>query len=116
MEKNYFDYEPSLLSYEGLQVKICFDVEHSQEEREEDGKKKLVDVIKAYCVRLNQPLTRSRIVDAIVSAAYPNDVMQAVVNNYLASPDDEESLASFNTMQEWRKKAKAVATEIMQMI
>lgn len=67
----------------------------------------------AYVVRLDAPLTRSRIVDAIVTAGYPNDVMQAVQNNYLADPEDEDAKAEMDDMQAWRVKAKQVADEVM---
>lgn len=117
MEKSYFDYDPDLLTYEGKEVRICFDIEHTTEERiSPEGEPEEVEVIKAYCIRMLQPITRSRIIDAIVSAAYPNDVMQAVVNNYLLEPDDSERLQQFNEMQAWRAKAKEVATEVMEIV
>ena len=118
MEKSHFDYEPDLLTYEGKEIRICFDVEHAKEERipAEGGEPVEVDVILAYCVRMLQPITRSRIIDAIVSAAYPNDVMQAVINNYLLEPDNPERIEQFNTMQAWRAEAKSVATEVLSVI
>lgn len=118
MEKAYFDYEPPIVTFEGEWVLICFDVEHVQEERinPKTGETELVDVIKAYAVRVHQPLTYARIVDAIVTAAYPNDVMWATVNNYLLDETEPEHKSSFDEMQAWRAKAKSVATEVMEIV
>ena len=49
------------------------------------------------------------LVSAIVSERYPEDTMQAVVNNYLLEPRTDEAVAEFNTMQSWRAFAKEVA-------
>lgn len=51
------------------------------------------------------------IVDALVTAEYPAAKMQAVVNNYLATPDDAGIKAEFDQMQAWRKEAKRIAKE-----
>lgn len=53
------------------------------------------------------------IVSALITRKYPSDRMQAIINNYLADPSDEEILQEFNTMQEWRKEAKNLAREIL---
>lgn len=53
------------------------------------------------------------IVSALVNEIYPSDRMQAVVNNYLASPDDEEIKAEFEEMQAWRAEAKATAKRLL---
>lgn len=115
MEKQYFDKEPELVVSEGPLVRINFDVEHDVEQRQQaDGDGAVgVDIIKAYVVRVHQPLTRDRIVDAIITAAYPNDKMQAVVNNFLLSPEDDEARQEMADMQAWRQKAKDVADEVM---
>lgn len=115
MNKSTFDNEPQLLEHEGKIERINFDVEEVTEtipsmDGGEDIERK---VFKAYVVRVEQPLERSRIIDAIISAEYPNDVMQAVVNNYLANQKDAERKEEFNTMQEWRAKAKQVADEVL---
>lgn len=51
-------------------------------------------------------------VDAIITTRYPNDKMQAVINNYLLDPEDPEALQEFNEMQEFRQMAKQFAKEI----
>lgn len=51
-------------------------------------------------------------VNAIVSAKYSSDAMQAVINNYLLSPNNETIKKEFNDMQEWRKEAKEFASDI----
>lgn len=115
MNKSYFDYEPTLVEQEGNVARINFDVEKGKEQRPVMGSDETeeVDVIKACVVRVAMPLTRSRIIDAIVTAEYPNDVMQAVVNNYLANPEDAERKAEFDAMQAWRTKAKSIADEVL---
>lgn len=54
------------------------------------------------------------IVSALVTEIYPNDRMQATVNNYLASPDDSEIKAEFDEMQGWRVQAKELATRLLE--
>lgn len=51
----------------------------------------------------------SAIVDALITAEYPSDKMQSVVNNYLCDPNDEEYNAEMLKMQEWRATAKEIA-------
>lgn len=118
MEKNYFDNDPQLVSNEGSDILICFDVEHTTEERIPmgGGKPELVEVIKAYAVRVPHPIDRGKIIDAIVTAMYPADKMQAVVNNYLLDPTDDEREDEMEAMQDWRAKAKQVATEVMETV
>ena len=52
------------------------------------------------------------IVNAIVSAEYPSDKMQAVVNNYLL--DMEKGKEEFEQMQNCRAKAKAIAKQLLE--
>lgn len=53
------------------------------------------------------------IVDAIIAAKYPNDKMQATINNYLLDMGNPTSMAEFSEMQQWRSKAKQVAVEVL---
>lgn len=53
------------------------------------------------------------IVDALVSAEYPAAKMQAVINNYLDSPEDASIKEEYTLMQEWRKEAKRIAREAL---
>lgn len=55
----------------------------------------------------------SGIVDALVQYKYPIDKMQAVINNYLLEPENEEYIRAFNEMQAWRKEAKEIAKEAL---
>lgn len=114
MQKQYFDFEPELTVNEGSTVRINFDVEHTTEERQtETGETEEVEVIKAYSVRVPQPITRSRIIDAIVTAAYPIDVMQAIINNHLLDPSDHEHEQEYDAMQAWRAHAKQIANQVL---
>jgi hypothetical protein len=54
------------------------------------------------------------IVNAIITAEYPTDKMQAVVNNYLANPTDSATLAEFEQMQALRRHAKDIAKAVLE--
>ena len=56
----------------------------------------------------------SGVVDALVQYKYPIDKMQAVINNYLLDPTDEETVKEFNEMQAWRKEAKEIAKQALE--
>ncbi|MEH2827023.1 hypothetical protein [Segatella copri] len=127
IRKSTYDYSPSLIEYEGNVIRINFDVEQIELANSIDsnkGKNTTRMAYAAYVVRIEQPLERGKVVDAIVSSAYPTDKMQAIINNHFANlakiadgkkldSDDEEHEAEYEAMQEWRTKAKAVATDVI---
>lgn len=128
IRKSTFDYSPSLIEYEGNVVRINFDVEQIELEngmdRDESKEKTTRLAYSAYVVRIEQPVERDKVVDAIISSAYPTDKMQAIINNHFANlakiadgkkldADDEEHEAEYDAMQEWRTKAKAVAKDVL---
>lgn len=53
------------------------------------------------------------IVSALVSAEYPRDKMDAIVNNYLADPTNDNAIEEMLEMQNWRKAAKQIAKEVL---
>ncbi len=55
------------------------------------------------------------IVDAIITAEYTGGRMQAVINNYLADPADEEARAEMQQMQQVRLMAKRIAREALEL-
>lgn len=128
IKKSTFDYSPSLIEYEGNTIRINFDVEQIELENGMDsseGKKTTRMAYDAHVVRIEQPVERGKVVDAIVVSAYPTDKMQAIINNHFANlakiadgkkldADDEEHEAEYEEMQAWRTKAKAVAKEVME--
>lgn len=134
--KSIFDNAPKTVEYEGKYVRINFDIDvtevslgNTENDSEGDSKDKKKTVatrsaFSAYVVRVAHPLERGKVIDAIVSAAYPSDKMQAIINNHFANlakiadgkkldADDEEHETEYNAMQEWRTKAKTVASEVM---
>lgn len=127
IRKSTFDYSPSLIEYEGNTIRINFDVEQIELANGTDsseGKKATRMAYAAHVVRIEQPMERGKVVDAIVSSAYPTDKMQAIINNHFANlakiadgkkldADDKEHEAEYEAMQEWRTKAKAVATDVI---
>ena len=127
IRKSTFDYSPNLIEYEGNYIRINFDVEQIELENSMDsseGKKATRMAYAAHVVRIEQPVERGKVVDAIVSSAYPTDKMQAIINNHFANlakiadgkkldTEDEEHEAEYNSMQEWRTKAKRVASDVM---
>ena len=60
--------------------------------------------------------TRDEVISTIIMDMYPFDKMQAVQNNYLLNPNDEEAVAETNAMQEWRAYAKEIADEFMEYL
>lgn len=50
-------------------------------------------------------------VNKLISAKYPSDKMQAVINNYLEDPSNTAYVDEFRAMQEWRKIAKEASKE-----
>lgn len=136
--KSIFDNAPKTVEYEGKYVRINFDIDvtevslgntENDSEGDSKGKKKTVatrTAFSAYVVRVAHPLERDKVIDAIVSAGYPSDKMQAIINNHLVNLAkladggklDNDELAheeEYNAMQEWRKKAKTVASEVMKI-
>jgi hypothetical protein len=118
MKKYQFDQRPELVEMEGATVRINFDVEEVEQTLPPMGDEEPVvkTVFEAYVVRVQQPVDRSKVIDAIVTAEYPNDRMQAVVNNYLANQKDAERKQEFNDMQNWRAHAKEIATEAIEAL
>lgn len=54
------------------------------------------------------------LVNKLVSYKYPNDRMQAIINNYLLDPNDELANREFIEMQKWRSESKEIAKEILE--
>ena len=54
-----------------------------------------------------------RIVEDELRKNYSQRDVEAIINNYLAEPDNEEYIAEFNKLQECRKAAKATAKAIL---
>ena len=127
IRKSTFDYLPGLIEYEGNVVRINFDVEQIELVNNmygNEGKKAYRKAYAAHVVRIEQPVERDKVIDAIVSEAYPTDKMQAIINNHFANLGvvadggtlDADELAheeEYVAMQEWRKKAKSVASDVM---
>lgn len=55
------------------------------------------------------------IVNAIITAEYPNDRMQAIQNNYLMATREDGNgvIEEFLEMQQWRAMAKQTAHELL---
>lgn len=124
--KSIFDNAPKTLEREGKNIRINFDVDVAELPiGGTDNEELKRTAFSAYVVRVEQPLERDKVIDAIVSAAYPSDKMQAIINNHLVNLAtladggklDEDELAheeEYKAMQEWRKKAKSVAGDVME--
>ena len=53
------------------------------------------------------------IVAALIRLRYSSDRVEAIINNVLSDPLDESMMAEYKALQEWRKRAKEYATELM---
>lgn len=138
LKKSVFYVAPQLVVAEGRDVAIHFDAEQvevpdtanaqqqtaSDEDPQESRAVPTKAIIQAYTVRVQQPLGKDKIVNAIVSAAYPSDKMQAIINNHflnLAAQQEGEALDAdeqaheqeYQQMQEWRKHAKQIAVQVL---
>lgn len=60
--------------------------------------------------------TRDQIISAVIRQDYPQDKMEACINNYLLDPTKEESKTAFEEMQEFRQAAKDFADSIVNKI
>lgn len=121
MTKKYtFDSVPSLVENEGKTILVRF----VEEERKVEVEGKEMTVYEGYSIRISQPLSKDKIVDAIITGRYPTDKMQALINNHFANlakiadgkpldADDKEHEAEYNAMQEWRTKAKETAKQVL---
>ena len=60
---------------------------------------------------------RDAIIAAIIRAHYPEDKMESLINNHFDPDDDdaEEHAKEWKEMQDWRKKAKTWADEILKI-
>jgi epoxyqueuosine reductase QueG len=58
-------------------------------------------------------LTYERLVSILIELNYPNDKMQAIINNYLLDSTDENVINEFSEMQNYRKLCKEVAKQIL---
>ena len=128
IRKSTFDYSPSLIEYESNYIRINFDVEQIELANGTDSneiKNATRMAYAAHVVRIEQPVERGKVIDAIVTSVYPTDKMQAIINNHFANlaknadgkkldADDEEHEAEYNAMQDWRTKAKAVAKDVLE--
>lgn len=56
----------------------------------------------------------SLIVNALVSVRYPNDKVQAILNNCISNLFDAGNLTEFKALQDWRKQAKAYARQALE--
>lgn len=86
---------------------INFDVREEQDS--EQGKYSYLQV-EMYPSQMR----RSAIISAVIRAKYAQDEMEAIINNYLEDPTDEDTLADIHEMQSWRKQAKLVAKEALE--
>lgn len=120
IKKYTFDSVPSLVENEGKTILVRF----GAEERKVEVKGKEMTVYDGYSIRISQPLSKDKIVDAIITGRYPTDKMQALINNHFANlakiaagkpldADDKEHEAEYNAMQEWRTKAKETAKQVL---
>lgn len=86
---------------------LNFDI---QEEKESSQGKFSYLQVELMPAQMNKPA----IVNAVIRAKYEQPDMEAIQNNYMLNPADEEASADFFEMQEWRKMAKAIAKEALE--
>jgi len=129
-KKYTFDSIPSLMVDEGKTILVRFGAEERKmvvsdggdgvtvaSETDDDAEAQTKTVYDCYSVRISQPISKDKIVDAIVSHVYPSDKMQAIINNHLLDSEDDEDYAEheaeYKAMQALRKEAKQVAKDVL---
>ena len=115
MKKVRFYEDPELVVNEGINVRINFDKEEVTDLYSQDEEPMERQAWDCYVVRVNHPVTRDRVIDAIITAEYPNDKMQAIINNHLLEEDATHE-EEFTAMQAWRAHAKEVATSVIDFL
>lgn len=128
--KYTFDNLPPLLTNEGKDILVCFGSEErkvavndnngaavASENGDDAAEAQTKTVYDCYSIRIAQPISKDKIVDAIVSYVYPSDKMQAIINNHLLDSEDDEDYAEheaeYKAMQALRKQAKQVAKDVI---
>lgn len=127
-------YENIIIRKEGAIIRVFFDInEVTQKSPDDKAKSKEVEesdeqqVMKLYeCYTVDvKGRTYADIVAAIVNDKYSSDDVQALQSNYIEAKDAGselteakrgEYLAEWASFQDWRKQAKEVAAEVVEMI
>lgn len=113
MNKTTFSVKPELFVREGGRVlRINFDVEE-EKVKGPQGNDEEYTQYKAYSVRVKMPLEYSDIVSSIVTAAYSDSEMQAIINNHLSDSGNTEFKLEYEMMQFWRDHAKEIAKKVV---
>lgn len=113
---NYSDTEPKFVTCErhlGLNVyTINFGVSKLTKKEATDDRKYKYLSITLPAGRYD----RGTVISQIICQKYPNDEMQAIINNYLLDGTDADAISEFKEMQEYRKFAKQVADKFLSEI
>lgn len=109
LTKSSFSHKPELFVREGRKLRINFDTEE-ETIKSEQGEYTLY---KAYIVRVKMPISYSDIVSTIIEEGYPEDEMQAIINNHLNDPYDLTKESEYEMMQFWRRHAKEIAQQVV---
>jgi hypothetical protein len=59
--------------------------------------------------------TYDNIINTLINIVYPQDKMQAIINNYLLDKE-ENHVVEFNEMQNYRKHCKDIAKDVLNKI
>ena len=97
------------------EIQALWDEEHPQEQEMQEITEEFINEHKYCYEQVKIPMGRwnySNCVDALITHKYPNDKMQAVINNYLLDPTDTDALTEFTEMQNYRKYCKELAKQL----
>lgn len=73
---------------------------------------KLDDREETLVLPLGEP-TKGAVANLLIRLRYPQDEMEAIINNYLLDPSGEEAKAEFAAMQAYRTECKRCAEEVV---
>lgn len=112
--KQIYDFEPksveTIISTGMMTTVIRFDIT-----KKEDGTYECEEVEYNHKEDLS-PSDFGSMVSCIIRGKYSEDDVEAILNNYLADPENERYVAEFNRLQSWRNEAKERTRSILGLL
>jgi len=58
----------------------------------------------------------SNLINDLIRYKYSSDKIEAIINNYLFEPNNEEYIKEFKELQSWRLESKCIAKKVIDYI
>jgi len=117
MKQIFQEKQPTLLLETGSnRVMMCLNEEQRtvEEPAPVEGAAPTVRTDWLYDVTWLEPddKTRGSLISAVVRSRFSADEVEAILNNFLANPDDEVRKQEFDALQQWRVEAKRMVDQV----